>query len=154
MKINIICVGKLKESYFTEAFLEYQKRMTPFGELRCIEVAECGRVNTPSEGKTAEGLLILERLEKNKGYTVALDRTGESPDSLAFADMIEAAKIRSGTVNFIIGGSHGLCREVLERADKSISFGNLTYPHQLFRVMLAEQIYRAFMISAGREYHK
>ncbi|MDR1905756.1 MAG: 23S rRNA (pseudouridine(1915)-N(3))-methyltransferase RlmH [Clostridiales bacterium] len=154
MKINIIAVGNIKEKYFAEAFEEYAKRLTPFCRLECIETNECVNLNNPSETKAAEGAIISERLKTRKGFTIALDPCGETRDSEGFAKIISDAMRRSGTINFIIGGSNGLSEEILKKADKAISFGNMTFPHRLFRVMLIEQIYRAFMIINNREYHK
>ncbi|MDR2090254.1 MAG: 23S rRNA (pseudouridine(1915)-N(3))-methyltransferase RlmH [Clostridiales bacterium] len=153
MKINIISVGKIKEKYFADALSEYKKRLSAFCEICVAEVAECAK-NTPEEIKSAEGFLILERLSKMKGETFALDRGGEAVDSEDFSKLIGGAKTRRGAANFIIGGSYGLSAEVLKKADRVISFGTPTFPHQLFRVILAEQIYRGFMIESGRSYHK
>ncbi|MDR3263506.1 MAG: 23S rRNA (pseudouridine(1915)-N(3))-methyltransferase RlmH [Clostridiales bacterium] len=154
MKINIISVGKLKESYYLEAFDEYVKRLTPFCTFSLTETPECVKLNNADEIKLAEGRNISERLLKSKGFTVSLDRTGDTVDSQGFADIIDTGLTKSGSVNFVIGGSHGLSGDVLKQSDRVVSFGAITYPHQLFRVILAEQIYRAFMIRANRAYHK
>ncbi|MDR2046639.1 MAG: 23S rRNA (pseudouridine(1915)-N(3))-methyltransferase RlmH [Clostridiales bacterium] len=153
VKINIVSVGGLKEKYLAEALKEYEKRLTAFCEICFMETPECNDKNGADEVKNAEGRLILGRLEKLKGYTIALDDGGETPDSIGFSEIIGAASER-GAVNFVVGGSHGLSRSVLDKADKIISFGKMTFPHQLFRVILIEQIYRAFMIRANRSYHK
>jgi 23S rRNA (pseudouridine1915-N3)-methyltransferase len=153
MKINIITVGKIKEKYFADALSEYEKRLSAFCEFNVVEVAECVG-NNPDEIKTAEGLLLSERLSKTKGYAVALDKSGESLDSEGFSGVIGAAKMRYGAANFVVGGSHGLDAEILKRADRIVSFGKMTFPHRLFRVILTEQIYRGFMIAEGRSYHK
>jgi 23S rRNA (pseudouridine1915-N3)-methyltransferase len=153
MKINIIAVGKIKEKYFADALSEYEKRLGAFCGFKIFESAECGG-NNPEEIKTAEGFLFCERLSRIKGYNVALDKSGEALDSEGFSGVIADAKTGSGAANFIIGGSHGLGAEVLKKADKIVSFGRLTFPHRLFRVILAEQIYRGFMIAEGRSYHK
>jgi 23S rRNA (pseudouridine1915-N3)-methyltransferase len=153
MKVNIISVGKVKEKYFADALSEYKKRLSAFCDFNVFEVAECVG-NNPEEIKAAEGFLLSERLKKAKGAVVALDKSGESLDSEGFSGILGDAKTEGGAVNFVVGGSHGLAAEVLKRADRVVSFGKLTFPHRLFRVMLAEQVYRGFMIAEGRSYHK
>jgi 23S rRNA (pseudouridine1915-N3)-methyltransferase len=120
-----------------------------------IETPERESPNGEERTKRDEAAFIFERVEKNKGYTIAFDRSGAELDSPAFAEFIHAAaNDGSGVINLIIGGSRGLDPDLLQRADKILSFGKPTYPHRLFRVMLAEQLYRAFMIKNNREYHK
>ncbi|MDR1939318.1 MAG: 23S rRNA (pseudouridine(1915)-N(3))-methyltransferase RlmH [Clostridiales bacterium] len=155
IKINVISVGRFKDAYFKDAFLEYKKRLSPVCLLNLVETQEKENAGGITGAINAEAALILERLDKLGGYVAALDGRGEELDSAGFAAFIGAAAEKGGgVINFIIGGSHGLSPDVLKRADKTLSFGKLTYPHRLFRVMLAEQIYRAFMIRANREYHK
>jgi len=150
MKIRIIAVGKLKESYWREAAAEYIKRLSPFAAADITEVGE-GR-GSVSEILREEGRRILPIL---KGYTVLLDIKGEAMSSEKFADFVAARQISGvSEITFVIGGSHGVCRELVDNADFRLSFSEFTFPHQMMRVILLEQTYRAFMINAGREYHK
>ena len=144
MKINIVCVGKIKERFYIDAINEYSKRMSKFAELTIIEVNEASNEENLQKKSEAEGKLLLA---KSSGIIVCLDSKGTQFSSI---------KQLSGgsTISFVIGGSNGLSAEVLSRANAIISFGKITFPHQLFRVVLMEQIYRAFTIIAGLPYHK
>jgi len=145
MKINIIAVGKLKESFWVEAISEYAKRLSRFCKLEITEVEE--KKTIEEEGKE-----ILKRLS---GCAIVLDINGELVTSENFAARIQSAFNKSEScVTFIIGGSSGLSNEVKNKADASFSFGRVTYPHQLMRVILCEQIYRAFTIINNVTYHK
>ncbi len=156
MNINIVCVGKIKENFYRAAVEEYAKRLGRFCKFSVIEVAEemlSGDNDKQIEiVKTKEGKRILE---KCKGMIVVLDLHGKQLSSEEFAECI-ASNMTSGVsqISFVIGGSYGLSSEVLSYAKMSICFGKMTYPHQLMRVILAEQIYRAFMINEGSVYHK
>ena len=145
MKINIIAVGKLKEKFWTEAVNEYIKRIGRFAELSVVEVEEC---RTPEQ----EGELILKKL---KGCVIIMDiggmLVGSEDLALALQNCLNTGKSK---ITFVIGGSDGLSKEVKARADLTLSFGRVTYPHQLFRVILSEQIYRAVTIIHGVTYHK
>ena len=134
-RVNIICEGKLKEKHFFDAFAEYAKRLSRFCDLRVIETTT-----------------MVPYL--NRGLTVVLDVGGALMTSEELSKTLDKAYITASEVNFFIGGSTGLCETVKAAADITISFGRFTYPHQLMRVMLAEQIYRAFCITAGVKYHK
>ncbi len=151
MKINIIATGKLKERYFSDAVNEYVKRCSRFGDVRVTELPDA------PQGKTAEQSRIesVQLLDKAKGYIIAMDGRGEQITSEELASLISARGL-DGTkeISFLIGGSHGHTDELRARADKLISFGRITLPHQLFRVVLAEQIYRALTIIAGTPYNK
>lgn len=152
MNINIVCVGKVKESFYREAIGEYSKRLSRFCNFNIIEVDEfqsnCGDID---KIKNEEGKRILARL---KGAAVALDRNGRAVSSEQVAELINnIANMGQSEITFIIGGSYGLSDDVLNKCN-SISFGKVTYPHQLMRVILSEQIYRAFMINANCTYHK
>lgn len=156
MKIKIIAVGTLKEKYFKEALSEYQKRLSRFSDFSVIEIAE-ERENNESEAeiervKQKEGERLLKQA---KGHIVALDKGGTLISSEEISDYI-SEKSLSGISewSFIIGGSRGLSKEVLDKADFKLSFGRVTYPHQLMRVILAEQIYRAITINKNISYHK
>ena len=143
-KINIVCVGKIKESFYREAVAEYAKRLSRFADFTVREIAE-GR--SPEE--EAEPILRAA-----KGYVVALCIEGKKLSSEAFAAEMKKLKDRGEEVTFIIGSSCGLSQKVKDAARLRLSFSDMTFPHQLMRVILAEQIYRACMINGGGEYHK
>lgn len=158
LNVNIICVGKLKESYLRAAIEEYSKRMRTLCKLSVIELAEERTTDNPSAAEiqktvSAESERILQKLGKSD-YVVAMCVEGKNLSSEELsAKLGEIAQI-SGSVDFIIGGSWGLSDALKARADFKLSMGKMTFPHQLFRVMLLEQIYRAFQISKGTKYHK
>ena len=152
MKVNIVCVGKIKESFLTEAINEYAKRISRFAELKIIEVDEETKLTNLEQKSKAEGEKLLS---KSFGVIVALDGGGKLLSSPEIAEYIHKKEIQGDSViSFLIGGSNGLSNEILKRADLCLSFGKITFPHQLFRVVLTEQIYRAFTIIAGMPYHK
>ncbi len=144
IKIRIVCVGKLKESFWREACAEYLKRLSRFCRAEIVELPE----RASPEEEAAE---ILHSL---RGTVYALAIEGKEMDSEAFAAELKRRFDAGGEVTFVVGSSCGLDRSVKERADVRLSFSKMTLPHQLFRVVLLEQIYRAFMINAGAEYHK
>ncbi len=155
IKVNIVCVGRVKEKYFEEGIAEYAKRLSRYCEFKIIEVeeenfkkAEDGEINIIKE---REGERILPHL---KGYVFVSAIEGKKLSSKAFSEKLKKAADERGTVSFVIGGSYGLADEVKKRARELISFSDMTFPHTLFRLMLVEQIYRAFSISAGTAYHK
>ena len=152
MKINIIATGKLKERYFSDAVNEYVKRCSRFGDVRVTELPDAPQGKTAAEQSRIESVQLLD---KAKGYIIAMDGRGEQITSEELASLISARGF-DGTkeISFLIGGSHGHTDELRARADKLISFGRITLPHQLFRVVLAEQIYRALTIIAGTPYNK
>lgn len=156
MNVNIVCVGKIKEKYIKDGIDEYAKRLSRFCKFQIIEVGEelCSdpNVKNVTATKRAEGERIISKL---KGYSVALDLNGKTLSSEEISRKISSLK-QSGvsTLNFIIGGSFGLSEEVLAQCDFSLCFGAITYPHQLMRLILSEQIYRAFTIEEGSPYHK
>lgn len=152
MKINIICVGKIKEKFFTEAIEEYKKRLSKFCTLKIVEVDEASKIENLTKKSEAEGKLLLAACT---GVIVALDGKGKLVSSTDIASYIEKKKVNGlSEISFVIGGSNGLSNEVNNSADYVMSFGNITFPHQLFRVVLIEQIYRAFTIIEGLPYHK
>ncbi len=152
MKINIIATGKLKERYFSDAVNEYVKRCSRFGDVRVTELPDAPQGKTAAEQSRIESVQLLD---KAKGYIIAMDGRGEQITSEELASLISARGL-DGTkeISFLIGGSHGHTDELRARADRLISFGRITLPHQLFRVVLAEQIYRALTIIAGTPYNK
>lgn len=158
-KITFICVGKLKEAYWSEALREYEKRLARYCTFRVKEVAD---EKTPQGASAAEeaqimareGARILKALEEN-AYTVALERRGKAMGSEDFAAFIGRTYTEGYPhIQFVIGGSLGLSDEVLKRSDKELSFSAMTFPHQMMRVILAEQVYRSYRIRNGEPYHK
>ena len=143
--IRIICVGKVKESFYRDAIDEYMKRMNKYHKIVIDEVNDS---NIKDEGD-----LILRKLN-DKDYVIVLDINGKDMDSLEFSDYIDKRLINNSKITFVIGGSDGIDSRVKERANDRISFSRLTFPHQLFRVILLEQIYRSFKIINNESYHK
>ncbi len=159
MKITVIGVGKIREKYFSDAISEYEKRLSRYCTLNILEVADEKTPDgaSPAEEeqiKKKEGVRILSHI-RNDAYVIALAIEGEALDSVGFAKKIESLGIMGESdIVFVIGGSLGLSREVLSRADCRVSFSKMTFPHQLMRVILLEQIYRSFKIIHGEPYHK
>lgn len=159
MKTIILCVGKLREAYFRDAVAEYAKRLARFGGLEIIECADLAEPKNASSADIrrimdAEGAALLSHI-KPRDHVTALAIGGRSFTSEAFAARIEAIKDGGAArLVFIIGGSNGLSDAVLRRADEALSFSKMTFPHQLARVILLEQVYRARKILAHETYHK
>ena len=159
MRIKIITVGKLKEKYLVQGINEYMKRLTSYSKVEIIEVPDEKAPERLSDAemqqvKDKEGQRILAKITDQE-YVFSLAITGKQFTSEEFAKDIEQLGISGKSqLVFIIGGSLGLSDEVLKRSQKQISFGKLTYPHQLMRLILVEQIYRAFRIQKGEPYHK
>ena len=158
MNINVICIGKLKEKYWTEACGEYLKRLSSYCSIKVTELREARQ---SGEGASAEALVVEQEgrsiLEKigPRDYVIALAVKGKRLSSEGLAEKINALALEGRSdVCFVIGGSLGLSREVMERADYSLSFSDMTFPHQMMRVILLEQIYRSFKIIRGEAYHK
>ena len=159
MNIKIIGVGKLKEKYFKAGIAEYKKRLGAFAKVEIVEVADEKAPESLSESEMAEvkakeGERILGKI-KDKEHVIALAIEGKQRASEVFAkEIVDLGTYGHPDITFVIGGSLGLSPEVMHRANDTLSFGKLTLPHQLMRLVLIEQIYRAFMINAGRPYHK
>ncbi len=159
MKITILCVGKLKEKFMRDAVNEYSKRLSRYVKLDVAEVAD---EKTPDHASEREEELIREkegerllRHIKGEDHVIALAITGDQYDSVAFSRKLDGFGMSGkGHVVFVIGGSLGLSEQVLGRADEELSFSKMTFPHQLMRVILLEQIYRGYRISRGEPYHK
>lgn len=143
-KINIVCVGKVKEQFYRSAVEEYLKRLSRFAKVQITEIAE-GR----SLDEEAAGIL-----KSAKGRIIALCIEGVKYSSEKLADYIKGITDRGEEATFIIGSSYGLSDGVKSKVDLKLSFSDMTFPHQLMRVILCEQLYRAFMINSGSEYHK
>lgn len=155
IKVNVVAVGKVKEKYFSDGIAEYAKRLSRFCEFKIIEVeeenfkkAESGDISVIKE---REGERILPHL---KGRVFAMAIEGKRRSSEEFARLIQTAADSVGIMTFVVGGSYGLSEAVKSRADGLLSFSEMTFPHTLFRLMLTEQIYRAFTILGGSAYHK
>ena len=152
MKINIVAVGKLKEDFFVSACEEYLKRLSRFDAMSVIEIPEAPQGKSIEEQCKIEGDGILN---KAHGYIIALDIKGKKYTSNDFANFIQTKRNEGiSEISFVIGGSNGLSNEVREKASALLSFSDMTFPHQLFRVMLLEQIYRAETILNHIPYHK
>ena len=149
MNINIICIGKLKEKYWQDAASEYIKRLSRFCKLKITELPE-----SKSDSKEEESKNILEHIPKGS-YVIALDVKGKSLSSEGLAQKISDLGLSGRSdITFIIGGSNGFDDTVRNASDFRLSFSEFTFPHQLMRVILLEQVYRAFKIDAGETYHK
>ena len=158
LNIKIICVGKLKEKYWQEACAEYVKRLRGYCNVELIEVKEeklPANASAADERNVidAEGRSLLDKLGKSD-YVIALDVKGKELSSEEIAGRLSEISFTHSSVAFLIGGSLGLSDEVKARADAKLSFGRITLPHQLARVVALEQIYRAFKINANETYHK
>jgi len=159
MEITIISVGKLKEKYLKAGIAEYVKRMKPYTSVNMIEVNDESAPNAVSakdieQIKDKEGKRIIKKLP-DRARIVALDLRGKQMTSKQFAGKVkETMTYGTSHITFIIGGSYGLSKEVLQKTQGKISFGKMTYPHQLMRLILVEQIYRAFKIIRNEPYHK
>ena len=151
--IRIICVGKIKEKYFVEAIQEYKKRISKFSKLEIVELLD-EPTNDSNVVLSKEKEKIL-KIFKNSDYNIALDIDGEMLDSVSFSKKIDNIFTNhSSTITLIIGGSCGLDDEIKNMCNYRLSFSKMTFPHQLFRVILLEQIYRAFKILNNESYHK
>lgn len=143
--IRILCVGKIKEAFYRDAISEYMKRMSKYHKVEIVEVND--------SNIREEGDLLLKKIS-NKDYNIVLDIQGKSMTSLQFSDCLDKTFLNYSAITFIIGGSDGLDDRVKQIADMKLSFSSLTFPHQLFRVILLEQIYRSFKILHHESYHK
>lgn len=156
MNIEIICVGKLKERFWREACDEYLKRLRPYAKVQVTELPDIdpGRAGGEAQARAQEGEHILDMLP-DTGYVIALAIEGMQRTSEQMSEHIDELGIRgTSDIVFVIGGSTGLSSAVLERANEKLSFGAITLPHNLARVILLEQLYRVFKISRNEPYHK
>lgn len=158
MKVSILCVGKIKEKFYTDAIAEYAKRMKRFADFEIIEIPDERIPDNASDKekelvKTREGEKLLTKL-KPDSYIITLCIEGKTLSSTELADTMQTAYLNTNNITFIIGGSLGLSDEVKLKSSLKLSFGRMTLPHQLMRVVLSEQIYRSFMINSGSAYHK
>lgn len=159
MKITLITVGKIKEKYMKDAIAEYSKRLSRYCKLEIIEVTDEKTPDQSSEAvdnaiRDKEGERILKHIRDDM-YVITLEIAGKMLTSEELAEKIENLGIQgSSSIAFVIGGSIGLGSEVLKRSDYALSFSKMTFPHQLMRVILLEQVYRSFRIINGEPYHK
>lgn len=150
--IKILCVGKIKEKFFKDAISEYSKRLSKYTNLQIIEVDDINSDNI-NIILDKEKDLIIKHIS-SKDYVITLEIEGKQLNSLEFSKKIEELQIYNSSIVFIIGGSYGLHQQIKDRADYKFSFSKLTFPHQLFRIILLEQIYRAYKIINNESYHK
>ncbi|MBR7071975.1 MAG: 23S rRNA (pseudouridine(1915)-N(3))-methyltransferase RlmH [Clostridia bacterium] len=158
MRVRVIAMGRLKEDFLRSAVAEYQKRLSRYCRLEIVELEPCLLPDRPAEREIAaalekEGKKILEKIPQG-AQTVALCIEGKQLSSEEFAGQVADCAAEGREIALVIGSSYGLSAAVKERVALRLSFSKMTFPHQLFRVLLLEQLYRAFQINAGGEYHK
>lgn len=158
LSINIVCIGKIKEKFFRESIDEYSKRLSKYCKLEILELPDekiPDKINDSiiNEIKEKECNNIINHLKKDS-YIIALDLKGKEFSSEEFSRKIDTISMQNSKITFIIGGSLGLTNSLLSMANEKICFSKMTFPHQLIRIFLVEQIYRAFKISNGENYHK
>ena len=159
MKITIISVGKVKEKFYRDAIAEFEKRLSRYCKFQIVEVTD---EKTPDKASEAEENQIKEKEAerifsqiKEEAFVITLEIGGKKLDSVAFANLLEQKGIHGiSHIQFVIGGSLGLHGKVIQRSNYALSFSDMTFPHQLMRVILCEQIYRAYRIISGEPYHK
>ena len=150
--IKIICVGKIKEKFFTDAIKEYEKRLSKYTKLQIIEVPDV-YYESPDVCMKKEAEYI-QKYVAAKDYVITLEINGNTLSSIELSNKLDSIFQINSTIDFIIGGSHGLFDTMKNRSNYALSFSKLTFPHQLFRVIFLEQIYRSFKIINNEEYHK
>lgn len=159
MKITIVSVGKVKEKFYRDAIAEYEKRLSRYCKFQIVEVAD---EKTPGKASALEEEQIKEKEAdrilshiKEDAMVITLEIAGKKLDSVSFAELLKQKSVYGVShIQFVIGGSLGLHKKVSQRSDYKLSFSDMTFPHQLIRVILSEQIYRAFRIISGEPYHK
>ena len=158
ISINVLCIGKIKEKFFKDAIQEYSKRLSKYCKLTILELPDekipenaSSKIEEKIKEKECENL--INHIKKDS-YIIALDLKGKVFDSIALSKHIEELSNITSNITFIIGGSLGLNKEILNKCNESICFSKMTFPHQLIRVFLLEQIYRSFKITNNETYHK
>ncbi|WP_130891037.1 23S rRNA (pseudouridine(1915)-N(3))-methyltransferase RlmH [Fusobacterium varium] len=155
MNVSIICVGKVKEKYIIEGINEFLKRMQSFAKMKIVELKEDGNDTNRNISIEKESEDILKTMEKLGGYNILLDIQGKNFSSEEMSEEIERLTVNGvSSINFIIGGSYGVSENVRKAVDMRLSFSKMTFPHQLMRLILSEQIYRWFSIIKNTKYHK
>ena len=150
--IKIICIGKIKEKFFKEAIDEYLKRLSKYTKIEVIELQDINNDNT-NIILEKERDLILDKI-KEKDYIITLEIEGKEISSIDLSNKINELQITNSNITFIIGGSYGLHQDIKDKSNFKLSFSKMTFPHQLFRIMLLEQIYRSYKILNNETYHK
>ncbi len=150
--IKLITVGSIKEKYLKDAIDEYTKRISKYTKIEIIEVKDEGLVE-PQKSINLEEEKILKHIS-DKDYIVTLEIEGKQLSSEELAEKLDRIQLESSTITFIIGGSYGLSKNIKDKAKLHLSFSKMTFPHQLFRVLLLEQIYRSYKINNNESYHK
>ncbi len=150
--IKIIAVGNIKENYLKEAMEEYRKRINKFTNIKIIEIKEEGKVEQEKALELEQEK--IKRYLEEKDYIITLEIDGQEISSVELAQKIDKILIEHSTITFIIGGSYGLSDKIKEKGNLHLSFSKMTFPHQLFRVLLLEQIYRVYKINNNEAYHK
>lgn len=158
LTINIVCIGKIKEKFFKDAIDEYSKRLSKYCKLNILElpdekIPDKLNPNLENDIKSKECTNMINHIKKDS-YIICLDLAGKEFSSEDFSKNIENISMQSSQITFVIGGSLGLSKEILNLANQKICFSKMTFPHQLIRVFLLEQIFRAFKISNGETYHR
>ncbi|MCI5725275.1 MULTISPECIES: 23S rRNA (pseudouridine(1915)-N(3))-methyltransferase RlmH [Fusobacterium] len=155
MNIYIVCVGKIKDKYIIDGISEFKKRMQAFANLEIVELKEFSKEDNIQLSIKKESDELLKTLSKLNSYEILLDLNGKEFDSVAMSNYIENLKTKGvSSISFIIGGSDGVNEELKKKVDLKLKFSNFTFPHQLIRLILMEQIYRWFSISNNIKYHK
>ena len=155
MNINIICIGKIKDKYINDGIAEFSKRMTSFASLNIIELKEYNKEDSIIISIEKESSEILKQISKSNSYNILLDLDGKEITSENMSKYIDDLKNKGiSGINFIIGGSNGVNREIKNSVDMKLKFSHFTFPHQLMRLILLEQVYRWFAISNNIKYHK
>ena len=155
MNINIICIGKIKDKYINDGIAEFSKRMTSFASLNIIELKEYNKEDSIIISIEKESSEILKQISKSNSYNILLDLDGKEITSENMSKYIDDLKNKGiSSINFIIGGSNGGNKEVKNSIDMKLKFSYFTFPHQLMRLILLEQVYRWFAISNNIKYHK
>ena len=149
--IKIICVGKIKEQYLKDAIDEYMKRLSKYTKIEIIELPDMNYDLKKTLEMEKDNII---KYIKNTDYNILLDLNGKELNSIEFASNLDKIRNNNSNINFIIGGSYGVHNDIKNIVNERISFSKLTFPHQLFRVILLEQIYRSFKILNNEEYHK
>ena len=157
MNIKFIVVGNLKEKYWKDACDEYLKRLTKYASIELIEIKE-ESINVENQSnilisKTQEGKRILDKIT-SKDYVILLDINSNQLDSISLSNKLKEISDNNSRIAFVIGGSYGVSEDIYKRANYKLSFSKLTFPHQMARVMLLEQVYRCFKILNNERYHK
>ncbi len=150
--IRIICVGKLKEKYWQDAFYEYVQRIEKYTKVEIIEVMDEGKGDAEYILKQEEARIL--KYLRPKDYLITLEIEGKDCSSLEFSRLIADCEMRYSNICFLIGGSYGLSDTLKKQSNYALSFSKMTFPHQLFRILLLEQIYRAYKIQNHESYHK